>query len=141
MWFTILVFIFISVLFLGARQSQQKQKTVQLNMRAPDSGPVLMEPELSTKGEVVPAQAMKSQEKISVVKDQVKPSRTVKEMSIYFNYNDHSWEAHEVLGVPVGAQITDVTIAYQNSIKSCSSNSHDFLEVAYMSILKKRKND
>lgn len=136
---TLIVFVFITALFWGAKLTSQKQKIMNLNIRAPDSQPILLEAEKNIK----PVSQKDSQ--IEYPKTQIKKSnekneaRRVKELCIYFNYNDHSWEAHEVLGVPVGSQIPDVTQAYQNSLKVNSSSSHDFLEVAYMSILKKRK--
>ncbi|HPI39962.1 MAG TPA: hypothetical protein PLJ21_04110 [Pseudobdellovibrionaceae bacterium] len=116
---TLLVFIFISVFFWSAGASIKKNKITQLNLKATDSAPVLI-----------------AENRTPLVDMNLKP---VKELSVYFNYNDHSWEAHEVLGVPIGAPLVLITEAYQKAIRETSGSSHDFLEVAYMSLLKKKK--
>ena len=58
-------------------------------------------------------------------------------LSIYFVYNGHEWECHEVLGVPQGAPLPVVTAAYQNLIKNSDPSTFEFFESAYQSILKR----
>lgn len=65
------------------------------------------------------------------------PSSVSKELNILFNYNGHSWDAYEVLGLPAGASLVDVTKAYQGMLKTADPESHEFLETAFKSILKK----
>lgn len=123
---TILVFVFLTIMFWSAKNTSATKEPTRLNLRGADSAPLLMEVQKNTSD--YPNQATFTQH-----------VRPVKELCIYFNYNDHSWEAHEVLGVPHDAGLVEVTEAYQKALKSTSGNSHEFLEVAYMSILKKRK--
>ncbi len=58
-----------------------------------------------------------------------------KNLSIYFVYNGHEWESHEVLGVPQGAPLPKVTAAYQELIKTSDPSTFEFFESAYQSIL------
>lgn len=60
-----------------------------------------------------------------------------KNLNIYFMYNGHSWEAHEVLGVPAGAPMTQVTDAYQKLILTNDSSTYEFYESANQAILKR----
>ena len=66
-------------------------------------------------------------------------NRKAKNLSIYFVYNGHEWECHEVLGVPQGAPLPVVTAAYQELIKSSDASTFEFFESAYQSILKRWK--
>ncbi|MBK9321561.1 MAG: hypothetical protein IPM97_01145 [Bdellovibrionaceae bacterium] len=61
-----------------------------------------------------------------------------KELNILFIYNGHSWDAYEVLGVPAGANLVDVTSAYQKMLRTADPESHEFLETAFKSILAKK---
>lgn len=58
-----------------------------------------------------------------------------KNLNILFNYNGHTWDAYEVLGVPAGASLELVTQAYQREIAKQDPTSHPFLQAAYQSIL------
>jgi hypothetical protein len=62
---------------------------------------------------------------------------SAKELNVLFNYNGHSWDAYEVLGVPAGENIVAVTRAYQELVKKSSPESLEFLETAYQAILRK----
>lgn len=66
------------------------------------------------------------------------PSGTSKDLNILFNYNGHSWDAYEVLGLPAGASLVDVTKAYQGMLKTADPESHEFLETAFKSILSRK---
>ncbi len=61
-----------------------------------------------------------------------------KELNILFIYNGHSWDAYEVLGVPAGANLVDVTSAYQQTLRTADPESHEFLETAFKAILAKK---
>lgn len=60
-------------------------------------------------------------------------------LCIYFVYNGHEWEAHEVLGVPPGSSMHQVTEAYQKLIVTSDPSTFEFYESSYQAILKKRK--
>ncbi|WP_413288363.1 hypothetical protein [Bdellovibrio sp. HCB337] len=61
-----------------------------------------------------------------------------KDLNILFNYNGHTWDAFEVLGLPAGSSLVDVTKAYQNMLKTSDPESHQFLETAFKTILAKK---
>jgi hypothetical protein len=61
-----------------------------------------------------------------------------KDLNVLFNYNGHTWDAYEVLGIPAGASLVDVTKAYQHMLKSSAPESHEFLETAFKAILAKK---
>jgi hypothetical protein len=64
--------------------------------------------------------------------------RGPKELNILFNYNGHTWDAYEVLGLPAGTGLVEVTKAYQALLKTADPDSHEFLETAFKSILAKK---
>lgn len=63
----------------------------------------------------------------------------IKNLSIFFVYNGHEWEAHEVLGVPAGASLPQVTEAYQKLILNSDSSTFEFYESSYQAILQKKR--
>lgn len=63
--------------------------------------------------------------------------QAAKNLNIYFMYNGHEWESHEVLGVPAGASMPEVTEAYQKLILSNDASTYEFYESAYQAILKR----
>ena len=65
--------------------------------------------------------------------------REARSLSILFMYNGHDWEAHEVLGVPQGASMHQVTAAYQQIIKTADTNSLSFYEHAYAAIAERHR--
>ncbi|MGZ3744414.1 MAG: hypothetical protein ACXVB1_04295 [Pseudobdellovibrionaceae bacterium] len=61
-----------------------------------------------------------------------------KELNILFNYNGHTWDAYEVLGLPAGSSLVEVTKAYQQMLKEAAPESQEFLETAFKTILSKK---
>ena len=61
-----------------------------------------------------------------------------KNFHVYFVYNGHEWECHEVLGIQPGAQLQEATRVFQQLIKTSDASTFDFYESAYKAILKKR---
>ncbi|MGZ3721897.1 MAG: hypothetical protein ACXVA9_03130 [Bdellovibrionales bacterium] len=55
-------------------------------------------------------------------------------LNVVFNYNGHSWDAYEVLGLPAGSSPEKVDEAYRSSIKTVDAGSRSFLEAAYRAI-------
>ncbi|MEN0058593.1 MAG: hypothetical protein AAGB31_07145 [Bdellovibrio sp.] len=90
-------------------------RPTQLNMKAQDSTPPLIPP------------VSLSEEK----------GRRTKALNVMFNYNGHSWDAYEVLGIPAGSSLMSVTEAYQTALRRCDASSMEFLETAYKAILNK----
>jgi hypothetical protein len=69
------------------------------------------------------------------------PLREAKNLSIFFMYNGHDWEAHDVLGIPQGGSLTLATEKYQKLIKSEDPSTFEFYESAYNAILQRRKKE
>ena len=58
---------------------------------------------------------------------------------IFFVYNAHEWEAHEVLGLFLNCQLSEATVQYQNLIKTSDPSTFEFYEAAYTALLKNKK--
>ncbi|MCH2533667.1 MAG: J domain-containing protein [Bdellovibrionales bacterium] len=58
---------------------------------------------------------------------------------VYFNFNGHSWEAYETLGLTPGATLEEVKKAYQQELSMVDSSSQIFITTAYEAILSKAK--
>ncbi len=60
----------------------------------------------------------------------------LRQLSVFFNWNGHTWDAHEVLGIAPGASRETVIQAFHQS-RSQSPDSTPFLQAAADSILKR----
>ncbi len=148
----------IGVLFLAyfvLGRSKPKAPT-KLNLRAasPVEGSVnsaLDHPRISP-AESFPAQhgsvKQVSEPKVSLLEPESSLQQTTfvksagsKQLSIFFMYNGHDWEAHQVLGIPQGAGIDVATRAYQEQLKTADPKSYEFFEAAHAAIFKKRRNE
>lgn len=58
-----------------------------------------------------------------------------KTLNVLFNYNGHTWDAYEVLGVPAGTSIDKITEALHRELRKQDPSSHHFLHAAYQAIL------
>jgi len=122
--------------FLSARRSSQKKPTV-LDLKRGGEAPGGV---LQTTPENKPAGSSKyTHPKYQKFLDTeaLKSGGEPKELNVLFNYNGHTWDAYEVLGVPAGADLVMVTQAYQAMLKQAAAESHEFLETAYRAILDK----
>lgn len=65
-----------------------------------------------------------------------------KNLNTLFNYNGHTWDAYEVLGLPAGSPQNKIDEAYRSSVaKQQGESSRDFLDAAYQAIrIQKAKN-
>ncbi len=59
-------------------------------------------------------------------------------LNVHFNFNGHSWDAYEALGLPAGSSQDKVEAAYQKAILSTSENSKEFYDHARQAILNKK---
>ncbi|MBX3023170.1 MAG: hypothetical protein KF799_15960 [Bdellovibrionales bacterium] len=55
-------------------------------------------------------------------------------LNVVFNYNGHSWDAYEVLGLPAGSSPENVEAAYKEGMQKVDIGSRPFLEAAYKAI-------
>lgn len=61
-------------------------------------------------------------------------------LNVVFNYNGHSWDAYEVLGLPAGSSPDKVEEAYKAQLASVEAGSRPFLDAAYAAIKAPRSN-
>lgn len=61
------------------------------------------------------------------------------ELNVYFNFNGHMWDAYEIIGVPAGAPMSDIEMAYIKSKMRIDDDSKEILEMAYNAIHQKRR--
>jgi preprotein translocase subunit Sec63 len=67
-----------------------------------------------------------------------------KTLNVLFMYNGHSFDAHEILGIPAGASLKMVEEAYAKLIRTVKPDSREFVEAAYRVLrteLKKRESE
>jgi len=55
-------------------------------------------------------------------------------LNVVFNFNGHSWDAYEVLGLPAGSPPEKVEMAYLESLMKMDEGSKPFLDAAYQAI-------
>lgn len=55
-------------------------------------------------------------------------------LNVVFNYNGHSWDAYEVLGLPAGSSPERVREAYAKALETVSDDSRGILEAAHRAI-------
>lgn len=119
----------------------------RLDLRAPDSEPSVLPPESSSNANARSSVAGSgvsitsggstdgASSNFAGMRDVTPGAPPVRLPTVMFNYNGHSWDAFEVLGVKPGASLKDITGAYQTALQRTQPESHAFLEVAYKSIL------
>jgi hypothetical protein len=53
-------------------------------------------------------------------------------LNCLFQYNGHTWDAHEILGVPAGAPAEIIRAGYETSLKNCGDEeSKAFTQAAF----------
>lgn len=62
--------------------------------------------------------------------------RVEKALNVFFQWNGHSWDAYEVLGVPAGSSRESVQTAYNELLMRSGSDVHEFYKAAYDSIMR-----
>lgn len=112
------------------RQEREAKVAEVLELKKPQRSESLpLSPPLSLSDE---------KEALSQISCEEEQTLSPKEIRIYFVYNAHEWESHDVLGVPRGAHLQEVTAKYQHLIKTSDPSTFSFFEAAYDAILKKK---
>ena len=62
------------------------------------------------------------------------PPKIERALNIYFNFNGHSWDAYEVLGLPAGSSLEKAKAAFVEATKNTSEASVEFYQVALSAI-------
>lgn len=112
------------VLYFVLGRPKPKQPT-KLNMRAKDS--------VDKKTQVLEPESPKTAA-IQQAVQQAEPREAARSLAVIFMYNGHDWEAHDVLGVPQGASMHEITKVYQELVKKTDARSLQFYEQAYNAI-------
>ena len=60
-------------------------------------------------------------------------------LNVFFNYNGHTFDAYEVLGVPAGSNLAEIKSAYQKTLTAHDDSTKPFYKAAYEAILKAQK--
>jgi hypothetical protein len=61
-----------------------------------------------------------------------------KNLNVFFNYNGHTWDAFEVLGLPAGASMQKVEAAYIERTQKLATTSRPFFIAAVEAIRQKK---
>lgn len=67
------------------------------------------------------------------------PSKEEVQLNVMFNWNGHSWDAYEVLGIPAGSHLNQVTKAYEEEMAKMDEESRAFIQKAYQAIVAHKK--
>ena len=62
----------------------------------------------------------------------------VKNLNVIFMYNEHSFDAYEVLGIPAGSSAAQIQKAYQTALINKTAEK-EFIETAYQAIMNSQK--
>ena len=65
---------------------------------------------------------------------------TIQKEVVYFVFNGHEWEAHEILGVKPGSGIDQITQHYQHLIKTADPSTFEIYDAAFTAILRLKGN-
>jgi len=127
-------------LFLGALiigfffVGRKSVKPTKLNLRAKTSHePLVLEPESVVQNQ---SPQLPNDTAARISNSTATESRL---LSVIFMYNGHDWEAHQVLGVPQGSSMHQITIAYQQLIQKADPSAFPFYEAAYLALSIKHK--
>lgn len=66
------------------------------------------------------------------------PKSAERELTVLFQFNGHSFEAYEVLGVTPGSDQSSIEKAYQRARAQLSDTDVELLDTAYKALLAKR---
>ena len=130
--------VIIGFFFVGRKPTS----ATKLNMKAKSSPePIVLSPNQNENvySQVQNLDAVTVSDKIHNVQNQQTESQVARELGVLFMYNGHDWEAHQVLGLPQGASMHQVTLAYQDLIKKSDPSTFDFFEAAYNALSEKHK--
>lgn len=130
LWINIGIGVFIALIFLARRSRQREPSRLRLGSTGQSGERGVVKSRSSTKTGA--RREMVSPEAVDEASAQVR----VKNLNVVFNYNGHSWDADEVLGLPAGAPMAMVNEAYQKALRTTQPESHAFLQVAFEAIRK-----
>ncbi len=87
-----------------------------------------------------PAEAVFEAPVTVAVQDSSAQQKPVKNpRGVFFAFNGHEWEAHEVLGCKIGEGLDAATQVYQQLLRTSDPSTFDFYEAAFNAILKSKR--
>ncbi|MEQ1665925.1 MAG: hypothetical protein ABL927_11170 [Bdellovibrionales bacterium] len=84
-----------------------------------------------------PNKAEKNSNHDESIHDSDQANAPARQLTALFQYNGHTFEAYEVLGLAAGASAVKVDDAYQEIMRTQSKDTHPFFEKAYQAIQRK----
>lgn len=118
--------------FLNSRKDSGIKPT-KLKLKKDAGSP----PPMKEASETKPVAAPEAKASLPAESPEAPPPRPEKTLNVLFIYNGHDWDAYEVLGLPAGSSLPQVTARYQEMVRSAEAGKLEFLEAAYQAILKK----
>ena len=106
---------FVILLVVYFQGSKKKILPTKLNMRAPAPGTA-----------------------VSAAPVASSPSMNVP-LNVMFNYNGHTFDAYETLGVPAGSSWDEVRVAFENTVSQTDGSSREFYLTAFNAIKSQQK--
>jgi hypothetical protein len=93
----------------------------------------------STKKKTYPTRLqMKNEVPLKPLSEAATAERAVS-LNVMFNYNGHSFDAYEVLGVPAGSAWEDVRSAFESSVDKMDPSANEFYLAAFNAIKNKQQ--
>lgn len=139
LWINIGVGALIALMFL-VRNSQRAPSRLKMLTGSESKSPALNgDAKVASVSTDAKTRRRKSYDSVSnETVDAANQQARIKTLNVLFNYNGHTWDAFEVLGVPAGAPMSAVQAALEQSLKTTDPASHEFLRVAFQTIQKSR---
>lgn len=135
--FLLILVVLIGLVIFWTWQGRKPRPPVKLNLKAGDSGPVLLPEDAPRDGGASIHRAPSKYDRFAKgeLPSAAMSASSTRNLNVLFNYNGHTWDAYEVFGLPAGAPLVEVTKAYQQELRRADPSSHAFLETAYRVIL------
>lgn len=127
-----IIFATLVLLFVLGRSKHKQNITLELKTQPDPAKKQVEDPQVAV--QIVSAQVQNTQ----TLSRDVTPKKS-KEV-VYFVFNGHEWEAHEILGVKSGSSIDQITQHYQHLIKTADPSTFEFYDAAFTAILRLKGN-
>ncbi len=111
---------------------RRKQPPVKLNLHNPSTEASARVHQQSVVAENVPNER-DAKESVNVF------ASGERALNVFFQWNGHTWDAYEVLGLPAGSSPEAVEKAYRQIVAQSDPESLPFFEAAYEAILKNQR--
>lgn len=69
----------------------------------------------------------------------IAPESDFASLNVMFNYNGHSFDAYQTLGIPAGSSWDEVKSAFEHSVSASDATSKEFYLAAFNAIKSRQK--